>query len=176
MITFKQFLKLSESTTSHGDGFRLIHYAGKPLEHLSTEHHGSGIADAADRRLRNDGEDKSPVSKRIYFYTQHHNGKMPEPEAGLGNHVHELDHSKLKLYDHSKASKEEADTVKQHHDHFVKTKGVSSATAHELAIHHAGYDGYVNHDARMAVIMGHKKEVPVKHIGEKSKFEMEKRF
>jgi len=55
---------LDEAATSGINGYRLIHYSKQKRNSLNTNMHGSGIPDAADKRIRNDGLSSSPISIR----------------------------------------------------------------------------------------------------------------
>lgn len=168
--------EIKEAATSGTEGYRLIHYSKEKRNSLNTNMHGSGIPDAADKRILNDGLGSSPIAKRIYFYVQPNNGIMPRPEVGLGGYIHEADPKNLNLYDYTTSTEEEKKQIKSKREEIFKDTGVSQGSAYELAINFFGYDGYVNHEQGMAVIMGFNKNVPVEYIGTVNDFEIEKRF
>lgn len=151
-------------------GYNLIHYSKQQRHSLNTNAHGSGIPDAADKRLRNDGLMSSPISKRIYFYIQKAGAKMPKPEAGLGSYVHQVDPSSLNLYDPANVSDDEKTKIREKSAEIRQETGVSAGSSYELAVEFFGYDGYVSHEMGMAVVFGFGKDVPVEYIGTKDQF------
>lgn len=131
---------------------RVTHYSTREgLNSLVAAYYGTGLKGAEAARLR----DAPPeIKHRVYFYLSPETG-LPRKESGLGNHVYTQTLSNL--YD---LSKDPAGI-------FPQIRSISDPAernnAMELAIVHAGYDGYVAKAFNMAVVLG--QNVPVKYEG-----------
>lgn len=129
------------------------HYGRVPgLNRLSGSSFGTGIRGAEQARLNLPGVD-SRIKQRVYFYLPVEGG-LPQPEAGLGQHVYQ---GKLSnLYDADKATQAERDRVRG-------LMADNTANSFESAVLDAGYEGYTNREQGTAVVLG--RNVPVQYRG-----------
>jgi len=153
MLSFKQFIA---EQADDSEKVHLVHYSNhEGLTHLSGSKHGTGIKGAEQERIHKSKDDR--IKKRVYFYRKPEGGH-PQPESGLGPHVHET-HS-TKLYDMTKKnhpdSMKVSKTMKKYMD-----EGEERNNAFERAILDHGYHGHVGH--RVAVVLN--RDVEVKHTG-----------
>ena len=153
IVTAPTEISLSESAEE-----TFIHYSHSPREFLDPKKHGSGITDAADKRLYNDGLSKSPLANRVYFYIK--NGpEMPKREQGIGIHPHEVKPSSLKMFDPDNISDVESQEYNQRKQTIKNKLGVSEGSANEMAVKEMGYDGYINRAYNFAVAI---RDEPIK--------------
>ena len=117
------------------------------LTHLAADKYGTGLKGEEAKRLAYAKDDR--IKRRVYFYTQRFNGTMPYREQGVGSHVYtqKLDNILAPGETMSRLNKE--------------SKGDNNAF--ESAVLDAGYDGYVNPDYGIAVVLGN--SVPVEYEG-----------
>ena len=125
-----------------------IHFGKRAgLNTLAGSSNGTGIKGAEQTRLNEPGTDPR-IKNRVYFYLPVEGG-VPNPEAGLGQHVYSAD---LKgLYDPLTTSK--------------PIRG--SGNALETAVLDAGYTGYVN--KAQGTIVALNQDVPVEYLGTSDK-------
>ena len=125
-----------------------VHYGKRRVETLIGSMYGTGIKGEEARRVFASPDQR--IKNRAYFYIPRENGRMPMPEAGLGNEVHiqRLNNilgpgAKLQsLVDATRSPTGEVD-----------------ANALESAIIDAGYDGYAAPRMGMMVVLD--ADVPV---------------
>ena len=122
------------------------HYSNQQRGRLDSKFYGTGLADAASRRLPSDP--KSPLRQRIHFYYDPGTG-MPKAEVGVGTYAHNADLSQYKIYNLS-SGKIKVDRVEG--EHVLNT--------FEKAIMKAGFDGFSSPDYGVVVLIG-KRTVPV---------------
>jgi len=63
-----------------------VHYGKQRVDSLAGSMYGTGIKGAEAQRLSESTDPR--IRERAYFYIPYSNGRMPMPEAGLGNEVH----------------------------------------------------------------------------------------
>ena len=117
-----------------------VHYSKAPRKSLDSKFYGTGLADAASKRLPSDP--KSPLRHRIHFYYDTGEG-LPKAEVGVGTYAHNADLSQYKIYDLS------AGTIK-----INQVMGEDWRNTLELAIMESGFDGFANPDYGVAVLLG----------------------
>jgi hypothetical protein len=122
-----------------------VHYSQQERTSLDSSFYGTGKSDAAMARLPADRT--SPLWQRIYIYYEG-KGKI-YPEYGVGPITHNVDLSKLKLYDIT-SGKIQVDRI----------MGENPANTVEKAILDAGFDGFASPDYNAVVLLG-KRTVPV---------------
>lgn len=149
---------IDSGITESTEDYSLIHYSHSPREFLDPAKHGTGIKDAADKRLVRDGLDKSELKNRVYFYVKN-SEEMPKREVGIGPIAHEVFKSSLKLFDPESVDQETRIKYNEQRKDIVNKLGVSEASAHELAVKRLGFDGYINRDYGFAVAI---RDEPIK--------------
>jgi hypothetical protein len=131
-----------------------IHYGQKAgLSQLRGSAFGTGIKGAEQERLSGSNVDPR-IKRRVYFYVATNDAILPQPEVGLGTHVYRATLSNM--YDASTAS-----TLDKQRIADLRTD--TSANAFESAVLDAGYQGYVNRDNNIAVVLN--ANVPVAYEG-----------
>ncbi len=121
-----------------------IHYSFAQRQQLSSAAFGSGLPGAELERVAASTDPR--IQHRIYFYVNA--GRAINPEAGVGAHAHRAELSNL--YDQG------ADAL--------DLKLGRDANAFESAILDAGFDGYLSHEAGIAVQLG-QRSTSVKYMG-----------
>jgi len=111
-----------------------IHYSRAQRDYLSSSAYGTGLRGAEAERVAQ--SDDPRIKHRIYFYVN--SGRGIRPEQGVGAHAHRA--SLTNLYD-------------QNADPLNLTLG-RDANEFESSVLDAGFNGYVTHDAGMAVLLG----------------------
>ena len=120
--------------------------------------YGTGIKGAEAQRVFN--SDDPRVRQRAYFYIPFNNGRMPKPEAGLGQEVHVQRLNNLlgpgpEMQGLASASR--------------TPDGQFDENAFESSVIDAGYDGYAVPNMGMAVVLG--SDVPVVSRGTRQEVE-----
>lgn len=131
-----------------------VHYGTQAnITSLSGDRYGSGLRGGERRRLDEPGVDPR-IKKRVYFYLANNNADYPSAESGLGSHAYRANLDNM--YDPSRASAEDKQRVRD-------VMQGSSANAFESAVLDAGFQGYVNREMGMAVVLN--SDVPVEYEG-----------
>lgn len=125
------------------------HYSNQQRDRLDSKFYGTGLADAASRRLPSDP--KSPLRQRIHFYYDPGTG-MPKAEVGVGAYAHNADLSKYKIYNLTSG------VIK-----VDRVEGEHVLNTFEKAIMKAGFDGFSSPDYGVVVLIG-KRTVPVEPV------------
>jgi hypothetical protein len=138
--------------------FDAVHYGKQRVETLFGSMYGTGIKGAEARRVFN--SDDPRVRQRAYFYIPFNNGRMPKPEAGLGQEVHVQRLNNLlgpgpEMQGLASASR--------------TPDGQFDENAFESSVIDAGYDGYAVPNMGMAVVLG--SDVPVVSRGTRQEVE-----
>jgi hypothetical protein len=138
--------------------FDAVHYGKQRVNTLAGSMYGTGIKGAEAQRLSE--SDDPRISERVYFYIPYPNGRMPMPEAGLGNEVH------IQRLNNLLGPSPEAQALSS----AARTPdGQFDANAFESSVIDAGYDGYAIPDMGMAVVLG--ADVPVISRGTRQEVE-----
>ena len=130
---------------------RGVHYGNKLVNTLLGSMYGTGIRGAERQRLAQSNDPR--IKKRVYFYIEKPDGKMPQPESGLGSFVYTQNFGNI-LSAGEKMS-----------DMYAKSN--RDFNTFESAIVNAGYDGYAVPSMGMMVILNH--DVPVNYEGTRDK-------
>jgi hypothetical protein len=138
--------------------FDAVHYGKQRVETLFGSMYGTGIKGAEAQRVFN--SDDPRVRQRAYFYIPFNNGRMPKPEAGLGQEVHVQRLNNLlgpgpEMQGLASASR--------------TPDGQFDENAFESSVIDAGYDGYAVPNMGMAVVLG--SDVPVVSRGTRQEVE-----
>ena len=123
------------------------HYGNAKVNTLAGNKYGSGLKGAERRRL--DQSNDRRIQNRVYFYIPRFNDTMPPREVGVGNFVYSQ-----KLDNILPPGPVMSELFK---------RSQFDANAFESAIVDAGYDGYVNTDIGMMVVLNN--DVPVQYEG-----------
>ena len=135
-----------------------VHYGKQRVNNLAGSMYGTGIKGAETQRLSE--SDDPRIRERAYFYIPYSNGRMPMPEAGLGNEVH------IQRLNNLLGPSPEAQALSR----AARTPdGQFDANAFESSVIDAGYDGYAIPDMGMAVVLG--ADVPVQPRGTRQEIE-----
>ena len=135
-----------------------VHYGKQRVNNLAGSMYGTGIKGAEAQRLSE--SDDPRIRERAYFYIPYSNGRMPMPEAGLGNEVH------IQRLNNLLGPSPEAQALSR----AARTPdGQFDANAFESSVIDAGYDGYAIPDMGMAVVLG--ADVPVQPRGTRQEIE-----
>ena len=130
---------------------RGVHYGNKLVDTLLGSMYGTGIRGAERQRLAQSNDPR--IKKRVYFYIEKPDGKMPRPESGLGVFVYTQNFGNI-LSAGEKMS-----------DMYAKSN--RDFNTFESAVVNAGYDGYAVPSMGMMVILNH--DVPVNYEGTRDK-------
>jgi hypothetical protein len=137
------------------DSVTAVHYSHVPdLKTLHGSNYGKGIRGAESVRV-DDSKDKR-IKSRVYFYPKVE-GSYPQPEQGLGNHIHVAQLSNM--LDASKASPEVAKVATGAQKYIEK--GEHASNAFESSVLDHGYHGYMTDS--MHVVLN--RDVPVSYVG-----------
>ena len=128
-----------------------VHYGNKLVDTLLGSMYGTGIRGAERQRLAQSNDPR--IKKRVYFYIEKPDGKMPRPESGLGVFVYTQNFGNI-LSAGEKMS-----------DMYAKSN--RDFNTFESAVVNAGYDGYAVPSMGMMVILNH--DVPVNYEGTRDK-------
>ncbi len=122
-----------------------VHYSKQPRERLDSSYFGTGISGAEVERVA--GATDPRIKQRIYFYVN--NGRPIKPEEGVGSHAHQaqLDN----LYDYVSDP--------------LDLRVTNTAAGFESALLDKGFDGAINHERGIAVLLG-PRSVDVEYIGQ----------
>ena len=135
-----------------------VHYGKQRVNNLAGSMYGTGIKGAEAQRLSESTDPR--IRERAYFYIPYSNGRMPMPEAGLGNEVH------IQRLNNLLGPSPEAQALSR----AARTPdGQFDANAFESSVIDAGYDGYAIPDMGMAVVLG--ADVPVQPRGTRQEIE-----
>jgi hypothetical protein len=135
-----------------------VHYGKQRVNNLAGSMYGTGIKGAEAQRLAE--SDDPRIRERAYFYIPYPNGRMPMPEAGLGNEVH------IQRLNNLLGPSPEAQALSR----AARTPdGQFDANVFESSVIDAGYDGYAIPDMGMAVVLG--ADVPVQPRGTRQEIE-----
>jgi hypothetical protein len=135
-----------------------VHYGKQRVNNLAGSMYGTGIKGAEAQRLAESTDPR--IRERAYFYIPYSNGRMPMPEAGLGNEVH------IQRLNNLLGPSPEAQALSR----AARTPdGQFDANAFESSVIDAGYDGYAIPDMGMAVVLG--ADVPVQPRGTRQEIE-----
>jgi hypothetical protein len=156
----------SEPTVRSGRGGRPdsvevtgIHYGRAKVPALSGSFFGRGIKGEEQRRVAASTDPR--IKRRIYFYIAEGSGRPPVPEEGLGPWVYR---AKIgNLWEAGVSQPLTYDTKSR--DGWPVSQG-ELLNRFESAVLDAGYDGYVNRERGVAVVMN--KDVPVELIGNRA--------
>lgn len=134
-----------------------IHYGKLETPALSGRAYGTGIRGAEAERLKWTKDDR--IKRRVYFYIAQEGKGLPRAESGLGPWVYRAD--LRNMYDPGVSPRldysKKIDTFSEDGD---------IANAFESAVVDAGYNGYLNRDARQAVVLN--RDVPVTKLGNRA--------
>lgn len=133
-----------------------VHYGNKLVDKLLGSMYGTGIRGAERQRLAKSTDER--IKKRVYFYIEKPDGKMPPVESGLGAFVYTQNFGNV-LAPGDKMS-----------DMFAKAN--RDFNDFESSVVNAGYDGYAVPSMGMMVILNH--DVPVNYEGTRDKVKFAK--
>jgi hypothetical protein len=129
-----------ESVSAEG-----IHYSRAQRSRLSSGYFGTGIRGAENDRVQRATDPR--IQQRIYFYVN--SGRGIKPEEGVGSHAHrtQLDN----LYDYINDP--------------LDLRVTNTFSEFESAVLDRGFDGVVNHEFGIAVLLG-QRSLPVEYLGQ----------
>lgn len=121
--------------------FDAVHYGKQRVNSLLGSMYGTGIKGAEARRVFSSPDPR--VKKRAYFYIPFENGRMPKPEAGLGQEVH------VQRLNNLLGPGPEMQALAS----AARIDGQFDENTFESAVIDAGYDGYAVPNMGMAVVL-----------------------
>lgn len=137
--------------------FDAVHYGKQRVNTLVGSMYGTGIKGAEARRVFSAPDPR--IRQRAYFYIPFENGRMPKPEAGLGQEVH------VQRLNNLLGPGPEMQALAS----AARIEGQFDENAFESSVIDAGYDGYAVPSMGMAVVLG--ENVPVQPRGTRQEVE-----
>jgi hypothetical protein len=137
--------------------FDAVHYGKQRVNTLVGSMYGTGIKGAEARRVFSAPDPR--IRQRAYFYIPFENGRMPKPEAGLGQEVH------VQRLNNLLGPGPEMQALAS----AARIEGQFDENAFESSVIDAGYDGYAVPSMGMAVVLD--ANVPVQPRGTRQEVE-----